>query len=364
MATLSFDGRSFGFPGGGHPDTDSMETRSLWLLRRGRHALRFGLAAALVAFICVATAPQARAGDADGDPLRMLARIQEAARQLDYAGVFVYSQGGFTQSSQVVHIVDGTGSRERLEVLDGEPLEFIRHNDEVRCLLPQRKKMLLERRRTDRFPGLLLGDPTGLADNYRVSIVAGTRRVAGRACHLAMIEPLDNRRYAYKLCADADTGLLLKAQTLAADRSVIEQVMFSSIKVGEGISVESLRPSWSTQGWTMVESAMTSVDLAGKGWRVPPPLGFMPVTQVERVMSDPNKVSQIVFSDGLAAISVFIEPYDSRGSAHKKQGPAKHGAINVFGKRIANFWLTAMGEVPVDTLRDLAESTKYVPLPE
>ncbi len=354
MATLSLDDRS--------DDIAQASARWLW---RSQQVLRCGMVAALAALACVAmSAPVRAASDTPADPLQLLARIQEAARQLDYSGVFVYSQGGFTQSSQVVHMVDGTGSRERLEVLDGEPLEFIRHNDEVRCLMPQRKKVLLERRRTDRFPGLLLGDPSGLSQNYRVTAVPGTRRVAGRACHLVMIEPLDGRRYGYKLCADADTGLLLKAQTLAADRSVIEQVMFSSVKVGEGIVAESLRPSWSTQDWTVVRSAMTPVDLAGKGWRVPPPPGFVPVMQVERVMGDPLKVSQIVFSDGLAAISVFIEPYSTRGSVQKKQGPAKHGAVNVFGTRIADFWLTAMGEVPVSTLQELAESTEYVPLPD
>jgi sigma-E factor negative regulatory protein RseB len=363
MLTSPVDGRLWcaleaGLLKAGHPQVSLR-----WLLRSWQ-MLCGGFAAAVAALACVTTTPTAWAADVAPDPLHMLARIQEAARQLDYAGVFVYSQGSFTQSSQVVHMVDGTGTRERLEVLDGEPLEFIRHNDEVRSLMPQRKKILLERRRTDHFPGLLVGNPTGLSDNYQVAIAPGTRRVAGRTCHLIVIEPLDNRRYGYQLCADVDTGLLLKAQTLAGDRSVIEQVMFSSIKVGGGIPAESLSPSWSTQGWTQVESIMTPVDLAGQGWRVPQPVGFLPVMQLERVMSDSNKVSQIVFSDGLAAISVFIEPYDTRGAAQKKYGPAKHGAINVFGTRIANFWLTAMGEVPVGTLKDLAESTEYVPLPE
>lgn len=318
----------------------------------------------LTALVAVPSTSRAASDPAQGDPMALLVNIQQAARQLDYTGVFMYTQGDFTQSSRVVHMVDGTGSRERLEVLDGEPKEFIRHNDEVRCLMPERKKVLLETRRTDRFPGLLLGEPKGLNENYNVTLVPGKHRVAGRQCQKINIEPRDGLRYAYSLCADTETHLLLKAQTIAADRSLIEQVLFTSLRIGGDIAPESLQSSWSTQGWDVVEHAMDPVDLAAKGWRVPAPAGFVPLMQVERAMGPSGQVGQIVFSDGLAAISVFIEPYGSRGTVKKKNGPARHGAINVFGTRIADFWLTALGEVPVSTLQDLAESTEYVPLPQ
>ena len=113
----------------------------------------------------VAQAAQGATTEIQSETMALLVNIQQAARELDYTGVFLYTQGDFTQSSRVVHMVDGTGSRERLEVLDGEPKEFLRHNDEVRCLMPERKKVLLETRRTDRFPGLLLGEPQGLSEN-------------------------------------------------------------------------------------------------------------------------------------------------------------------------------------------------------
>lgn len=335
----------------------------------GRNDWIGGLLALALLTALLTAMPTARAADTksevtDPDSIALLARIQAAARQLDYTGVFTYAQGDFTQSSRLVHIVDGTGSRERLEVLDGEPREFIRHNDDVQCLMPERKKILIERRRTDRFPGLLLGDPAGLSGNYVVHVRAGKQRVAGRECRVVTIEPRDTKRYGYKLCADIDTNLLLKAQTLSGDHTLIEQVMFTSLRVGGTIAPESLQSSWSTQGWSVVKPEMNPVDLAAKGWRVPPPEGFIPVMQIERVMGQSEQVGQIVFSDGLAAISVFIEPYDTRGTLQKKQGAARHGAINVFGTRIADFWLTALGEVPVSTLQQLAESTEYVPLPK
>ena len=334
------------------------QRRMRWL----NSVLMLTMLAVLLSSVSPAWAAAPAGKPADG--IALLARMQEAARKLDYTGVFMYTQGDFTQSSRITHMIDGTGSRERLEILDGEPREFIRHNDDVQCLMPERKKILIERRRTDRFPGVLVGDPAGLAENYDIEVRPGKHRLAGRECQVIHITPRDGSRYGYKLCADLQTDLLLKAQTLDSERAVIEQVMFTSLRIGGDIPAESLQSSWSTKGWEVVKADMSPVDLGSKGWRVPPPKGFLPVMQVERVMGQSDRVEQVVFSDGLAAISVFIEPYDQRGSVHKKPGAARLGAINIFGTRIADFWLTALGEVPVGTLRELAESTEYVPLPK
>ena len=126
-------------------------------------------AATLFAAFLAAHEP-ARAADATPaaapeDMVQLLSRIQQAARKQDYAGVFMYQQGETIQSSRLVHVLDGTGERERLEILDGQPREYLRHNEDVQCLIPERKTVLIERRRGDRFPGLLLGDPANLSNS-------------------------------------------------------------------------------------------------------------------------------------------------------------------------------------------------------
>jgi sigma-E factor negative regulatory protein RseB len=68
-----------------------------------------------------------------------------------------------------------------------------------------------------------------------------------------------------------------------------------------------------------------------------------------------------VLSDGLAAISVFIEPYDKKRNSSQPHGAYRRGAINVYGTRVADFWVTALGEVPAATLEQLAKATEYVP---
>ena len=132
------------------------------------------------------------------DVVQLLSRIQQAARKQDYAGVFMYQQGEMIQSSRLVHVLDGTGERERLEILDGQPREYLRHNEDVQCLIPERKTVLIERRRGDRFPGLLLGNPANLTEHYKIRTESALHRVAGRECRLITIEPLDKLRYGYR----------------------------------------------------------------------------------------------------------------------------------------------------------------------
>src|SRR5690606_32434943 len=145
---------------------------------------------------------------------QFLQQTQQAARTSDYSGVFTYQQGASMQSSRIVHVVDGTGERERLVILDGEPREFIRHNDTVQCLVPDKQLVLVEKHRMDRFPGVLLGDGHDLDAHYTLEVGANRQRVAGHECVPAEIQPRDQLRYGYRFCVDPKTKLLIKAQTI------------------------------------------------------------------------------------------------------------------------------------------------------
>lgn len=292
-----------------------------------------------------------------------LQKVQTAARQLDYSGVFTYQQGGNMSSSRVIHMVDSTGERERLEILDGDPREYIRHNDEIKCLIPEKKAVVRQQRRGDRFPGLLIDGGENISAHYTMKTGKSLSRIAGRACTVLELIPKDALRYGYRLCTDAKTGLLLKAQTLGAHQRIIDQVSFTSLQVGENIDAGQLASHWDTTGWTVVEPVLAPVDLGKMGWRIPAPAGFRGITQVSRSMKPDRKVSQLVLSDGLAAISVFIEPVSPPHNQELAKGAVREGTMNVFGTRIGDYWFTAIGEVPAKTLRELAERTEYVPSP-
>ncbi|MFW7343823.1 MucB/RseB C-terminal domain-containing protein [Pollutimonas sp. H1-120] len=336
--------------------------------RLRRHAGRaqiWACQAMLLAAACALAQPawSAEAAKAAPDPVLVaLRKIQDAARKLDYSGVYTYQQGGIMLSSRIVHLVDGTGERERIEMLDGPPREYLRHNETTQCLVPEKKLVVIERRRGDRFPALLLGEGKTIPENYQFKLQAGLSRIAGRECSIIELIPKDAHRYGYRLCADTKTSLLLKAQTLNQHGGVIDQISFSSLQVGDKVASGQLASSWNIQDWKVLETTMAPVDLAKNGWRIPFPPGYQPVTQVSRPMKRGRQVSQLVITDGLAAISVFIEPYEADRDTPLANGAVSTGAMNIFRARIGDHWLTALGEVPAETVRDIAEHTEYVPL--
>ena len=292
--------------------------------------------------------------------IALLKKAQEAARSADYAGVFSYQDDGTMQSSRVTHLVDGTGERERLEVLDGRPREFIRHNDTLHCLVPDKELVLVEQARTDRFPGLFLGDTGHIVNQYHFTLDPEPSRVAGRECQVVNVQPRSADRYGYRFCVDRETQLLVKAQTLDGE-SLVDEIAFTLLQVGGSVSPEGLKSQWNFSGWKQVTVPTEKVDVAALGWRVHSPAGFQFANQISRPMKSGQSVKHLVLSDGLAVISVFIESYDSaRAARNLTRGAARNGAINVYSTRIDDFWVTALGAVPVKTLQAVAEQTQYV----
>jgi len=69
-----------------------------------------------------------------------------------------------------------------------------------------------------------------------------------------------------------------------------------------------------------------------------------------------NGVSQeqLVFTDGLASVSVFIEPH--RAQDEPMLGETSIGVVNVYGKLINNHQVMVVGDVPKTTVEVIAGS--------
>lgn len=308
------------------------------------------------------------------DAQAWLAKIQSAAHRLNYSGTFVYQQGDQVRTSRITHVLDGKNEIEKLEVLDGKPREYIRNNEEIIYYVPETKTLLIEKRVTqDVFPAILGANPAELASYYDIK-KGETGRVAGFECQAVALEPKDSLRYGYKLWAEKSTGLLLRAQTFNNRSEVVEQIAFTHVAIGT-IDREKLKPSFSnTRGWRVENAVMNQVSLSN--WTVRSlPGGFKRIRELKRILSDSasqeppadgarpenqarqREVSQIVFSDGLAAISVFIEP----GTQSRTEGSLQQGAMNIIGKRHGDFWLTIVGEVPSAAIKQVASSIEFKP---
>ncbi|MBS0308857.1 MAG: MucB/RseB C-terminal domain-containing protein [Proteobacteria bacterium] len=295
-----------------------------------------------------------------------LNKTQSAARKLEYSGTFVYQQANLVRTSRITHVLEGRNEIEKLEVLDGKPREFIRRNEEIVTYVPEARTLLVEKRlAADVFPSLLTSSTDTLEHYYSVKKTGGGR-VAGHDCLTLTLEPKDTLRYGYKLWLDRRTGLLLRAQTLNDKREIVEQISFSQIEIGR-IGHARVKPSFNnTHGWR-VENAVTR-QVESSAWSIKSiPPGFRKIREVKRLLSDPpsrnttqkpadrhepREVLQIVLSDGLAAISVFIEPV----GMNRTEGYMQQGATNVVGKRQGDFWLTIVGEVPAAAVKQVANS--------
>jgi sigma-E factor negative regulatory protein RseB len=297
----------------------------------------------------------------------LLNRIHEAAQQQNYEGTFVYQRGAMVQSSRITHAAArGDGEYESLESLDGKPRKMLRHDDDMYTFVPERHLCVVEKRQNkDSFPALLATSGDQVLSVYDPKML-GTDRVAGVDSQVIELDPKDSYRFAYKLWADAKTGLLLRAQTLDPDGQVLEQLSFSQVRIGGPVDKAAIANGIrNTAGWTIVRPPVQPVDMEAQGWQLTPNIpGFRKIRELRRPMASreegqpPIPVDQAVFSDGIAAISIFVEPVEKNS---RKEGAGSTGATHVLVKRRGDFWITLLGEVPQATLQQFASTIEYKP---
>jgi sigma-E factor negative regulatory protein RseB len=296
----------------------------------------------------------------DPSALQWLQRIYAASEKLSYTGTFVYQQGSRSETSSIVHIADSTGPRERLETLNGIPREIVRSGDEVVCYLPATNTMKIDKQPGRRpFPAILSEQLKDVSENYTIK-KGEVERVVGYGCQVLTLEPKDRMRYGHRLWADLSTGMLLQAKTYNEKKEMLEQFFFTQIKIGP-VARDQLKPRYSRQSkdWRIEDSGATRANLAETGWtlRSTPP-GFRTVAELMRTVGGTGGVGHIVLSDGLAAISVFIEPATSKRPG-PQAGLARQGAINVYTRPVGNYWVTVVGEAPAESVKYVANAVEY-----
>jgi sigma-E factor negative regulatory protein RseB len=295
------------------------------------------------------TTPEARA---------LLSRVYEATQTLSYTGTFVFQQGQRSETSRVTRRASAAGNVERLEVLDGAPREIVRTKDGVRCYLPQSQTLKIGHGGgAPGFPALLPARLDALLQHYTVRL-GSMDRVADRACKTLTMEPKDGFRYGYALCADAASGMLLRAITLSEANVPVEQFTFTRLAIGD-VGAEAVEPRHATRSWRIEEASVRPADLAAEGWRIESNLpGFQKIVEVVRVSAARHRIGQVVYSDGLAAVSVFIESVQGR-RAPVSSGAVNAGGINIYVREIGDHVVTVVGETPAASVRRVADQVRY-----
>ena len=319
------------------------------------------LSALLLTAIVQSVFAQNSPGSSPSSPeaLSWLQKIAAAPRHYNYVGTFVYSSEDQIETSRIIHLVNEEGEQEKSVVLDGPPREIIRNNDEMRCYLPESKTVVTEKRWLRKvFPALLPQPLMNLDDNYIVK-KGKQERVSDYVSQVIELEPRDDKRYGQKLWVDSNTGLLLKAAVMDKGR-VVEQFVFTDLKIGGEIDKDLLKSKYSDKAaeWRMTNLVSSTQGSGQLGWQVKdPPPGFKKIVEMKRNLSGKSRpVAHIALSDGLAAVSVFIEPISGGASSPTEGLYHSRGAINIYTRTLGDNIVTAIGEVPPATVMQIGNS--------
>lgn len=284
-----------------------------------------------------------------------LDKMKQAMNSKNYEGTLIVRQQDNMQVMHVLHGVGEHGSWEVMESLSGEPREVIRKNGQVTTIFPGRH--LLTIRRDLLAPAVRPQLPENreiLRDYYQFNLV-GEDRVARKATQVLQVKPRDQYRYGFRFWLDKDTGLLLKCDLLSEKGRVIEQIMFSDINLLDHSPI-SKNETESHADYKVIDLDQGRVEPTSHEWRVKKlPMGFT-LTQTSTKPSNHGEglVHQMVFSDGMASVSVFIEkniPPDMG-----LDGLSSMGALNAYGQPVDDHHVTVIGEVPEATVKLIGES--------
>jgi len=296
-------------------------------------------------------------------------RMDRALEFTNYEGRMVYMRRDHVGTFQIYHRVDGDVVRERLIRMDGEGAEIIRRENEVICIFPKKRSVVVETRgehtrKRNPLRASVPGYTASMAKSYKLVLV-GDARIAGRETVRVGIKPNDTFRYGYHLWLDRKTAVPLKAQLVDSSRQVaIEEMLFTSIELGGDVAEENLKSSLETDSFTWIRAADSRVvgraAPAEINWKATDlPSGFM-LTSAHMEYADIDSQSDprmhLVYSDSLASISVFIDV--GVAASEQVEGLSTMGASNAFSVMYDGWLVTAMGEVPADTVERIAVSVR------
>jgi sigma-E factor negative regulatory protein RseB len=301
--------------------------------------------------------------EATEDPWLILQKTAYAARELGYQGVFVYQNGKETRSVQITHMNKDGLEVARNVILDnsvksGQAREVFSQGSDIVIFHPKKEKMVIEKRRgQNMFPAMFPTDFQLIKSSYTAKL-GTTEYVAGRPAQIVELVPNDALRYSYKIWADVEYGILLKMTLLNVKQETLEQIEFNQLSMLSTQDANWFQPKIDVTKNYVMEDEPT-VQRVTKEWeleKLPP--GYRKIDHVERMM--PGKsvpMNQMIFSDGIASVSLFIEPMVK--GMRPKMGHKLIGSTNICADVIDGYQIVVVGEVPAATVMQIAKAVRF-----
>ena len=287
------------------------------------------------------------------DPNEWLNRMSAAVQQTSYAGTVIRIRDGKAEALKVVHTVSDGVVREKVVAQEGNGLEIIRNGNEVHCILPDSRSVLVEEwDEQSTFFSTLPTSQVRFGSEYDVVLVR-EERVAGRPTILVAIRPHDQYRYGHRIWLDLETAFPLQTQLIGTDGEALEQVKFADITINATIDTAMLAPSIdiTTFRWVKQQSSHASHAMESDWYASELPRGFRAVaTHGEKMPGSDEVTTHILYSDGLANVSVFIAAEGTKMA----DGASSLAGSNSYSTVIGSHRVTAMGDVPAMTVKQIA----------
>lgn len=284
-----------------------------------------------------------------------LDRMARAGTDLSYSGTVVYRRDDVISDMRLVHVGAPDGPLDRVQALEGFYWELRRNPVGANLLLPAGSPVgTINCPFGGNFSAEIprrLQNARGL---YRL-VESGKSRIAGRVVQQLDAIPVDPYRYGLSLAVDEDSGLLVRVKLLGANGQPTEQARYTLI---EFLDTPDARARGRALATAAVDESLRAYPLTPEirrsAWsaRWLPP-GFT-LRNAAVPVPEQGQVEHLLYSDGMAALSVFIEPLDPAADAF--EGPAQSGSVGAFGAVLSGRQVTVMGGVPELTLRRVGEN--------
>jgi sigma-E factor negative regulatory protein RseB len=295
---------------------------------------------------------------AEEDLWGTMQKTASAARELNYQGLFVYQNGAVIRSVQITHIYEGGREFTRNVVLDGRPREVFSEGDDIVIFNAKNDKVVIEKRRGQNlFPAMLPTQLYPLKQNYKLKFV-GQERVAGRLTQVLDMIPNDNLRYQYRIWSDSEYGLLLKMSMMDVQGHTLEQIGFNQVSMLQTKDLDWFQPKIdATKPYVMDDT--TDLTHTVENLVIPNlPAGYKKIDQIQlKVPGRTTTVQQLIFSDGLASVSLFVEPMIK--GMQPRIGKKNMGSTNVYAHVLNGYQLVVVGEVPAQTVEQIAQQVTF-----
>ena len=291
------------------------------------------------------------------DPWLILEKSAKASQQLNYEGVFHSQSSSETNSTHVIHANIDNKEYCLLKMLDGAPNEVFCSGDMV-YVTSQEGLLIKKRKNQFLFPSVLPSDINNLKKNYQLYF-GEKKRIADRMAQLIVLTAKDNFRFNYHIWIDDKNFLPLKLVVTDNVNKAIEQSTFTTIAFNKQFKKDIFEKNINLSQIYIAKNKFVENYVSNKFWSLRDlPSGFKEVDLISRRVNGLNLLDyQLIFSDGLAYVSLFIRPI-TRGT-EPKEGTVTIGSTNISARYQDGYQIMSVGIVPPETVKTFSGAIEF-----